>query len=83
MTLRAKLSKGNGVLQHFLGTVGNAEAIKNAGEKGSDENLKSKQLLFSHNYIGLDSSKAIRLMRIITAQKMAWYSEEMSNESQV
>lgn len=36
MSTRAKFSKGNGILQHFLGTVGNAEAIKNAGEKGSD-----------------------------------------------
>ena len=36
MSTRVKLSKGNGVLQRFLGTVGNAEAIKNAGEKGSD-----------------------------------------------
>lgn len=36
MSTRAKLSNGNGVLQHILGTVGNAEAIKNAGEEGSD-----------------------------------------------
>ena len=31
MSTRAKLSKRNGLL-HFLGTVGNAEAIKYAGE---------------------------------------------------
>lgn len=65
------------VLQPFLGiggrTVGDAEAIKNAGEKGSDEN----QLIFFlwSNYIGLDSGKARSLMRTITAQKMAWYPE--------
>lgn len=37
---RVKLPKGSGVLQCFLGTgvcmAGSAEAIKNAGEKGSD-----------------------------------------------
>lgn len=40
MSPRAKLSKGSGIQQHFLGsgvcTVGDAEAITNAGEKGSD-----------------------------------------------
>lgn len=67
--------------EHRLGTVKNADAIKNAGRKSFDSSLKLK-LLFClwSNYIGFDSSKAMSLMKIITTQKMTRYSEEMRKE---
>lgn len=65
-----KFSKGNEVLQHFLGTrvysVISAEAVKTAGERVLIKvwNLSNCFSLISL-YIALDSSKTITLMGII------------------